>query len=42
MGTMKIETLGKISFVDKKNQMIALLEIGKVKKKPSDYFIGEI
>jgi hypothetical protein len=34
---MKLETLGKIVWEDKKNNLIASIEFGKVKKKPTDY-----
>lgn len=42
MGTMKHETLGDILFKDEKNNIECTITIGKVKKKPSDYFDGEI
>lgn len=42
MGAMKTETLGMITFEDKKNFLKSEITIGKVKKKPSDYFQGTI
>ena len=42
MGTMQTETIGTITFNDFKNNIKAELTIGKVKKKPSDYFEGNI
>lgn len=42
LGSMKIESKGQIQFVDAKNQICATIKIGKVKKKASDYFQGEI
>lgn len=41
-GTMKHETLGSIEFIDKKNNIKAVITLGKTKKKPTDYFSGEI
>jgi hypothetical protein len=40
MGKMKCETLGEITFTDKENNITAVVELGKVKKKPSDYIKG--
>ena len=42
MGTMKTETVGSIVFNDIKNKIKTELIIGKVKKKPTDYFEGII
>lgn len=42
MGTMRHETLGSIEFNDYENNLKCNIVIGKVKKKPSDYFQGEI
>lgn len=42
MGTMKIESKGTLIFIDKKNGLEGTVILGKVKKKPSDYFEGEI
>jgi len=39
---LKIETKGVITFVDNKNDLKATIELNKVKKKPSDFFKGEI
>jgi hypothetical protein len=33
---------GKITFTDEKNGITGWYEIGKVKRKPSDYFQGEV
>jgi hypothetical protein len=37
MGTMKTETLGSIEFSDVANKISAIINIGKVKKKATDY-----
>lgn len=42
MGTMKHETLGEITFKDEQHGIECTVLIGQVKKKPSDYFQGEI
>ncbi|EGR32781.1 oxysterol binding, putative [Ichthyophthirius multifiliis] len=42
MGTMKTETLGSVTFTDFENKIEAIINTGKVKKKPSDYISGEI
>ena len=52
MGTMRHESTGKITFQDEKNSngqnklllldLIGTLNIGKVKKKPTDYIDGDI
>jgi hypothetical protein len=42
MGTMKHETLGSIAFEDKANGISAFVRFNDVKKKPSDYFAGQI
>lgn len=42
MGNMRHETLGSINFEDRENNIKCTITFGKVKKKPSDYFSGEI
>lgn len=39
---MKLETLGVITFEDKHSGMKATITFGKTKKKPTDYFSGNI
>lgn len=41
-GRTKHETLGDIQFVDKANDIVCTLKIGKVKKRPTDFLEGEI
>jgi hypothetical protein len=41
-GTLVHLICGRITFEDKKNGLIAWYEIGHEKKKPADYFYGEI
>lgn len=40
MGTMKIESKGTLEFIDKINGLVGTVILGKVKKKPTDYFEG--
>jgi len=42
VGTMKIESKGTLTFIDEKNGLVGTVVLGKVKKKPSDYFEGDI
>lgn len=42
MGVMKIESKGTLTFTDKANQLIGTVVLGKIKKRPSDYFEGTI
>jgi len=42
MGKMRAESEGEISFVDEINDIRCTLPLGKMKKKPTDYFFGEI
>ncbi len=37
-----LQSKGKIEFIDKENDIFAEIDIGNVKKKPSDYFKGFI
>lgn len=39
---MKIESKGTLSFIDKKNGLEGIVVIGKINKKPTDYFEGTI
>ncbi|EAS07563.1 oxysterol-binding protein (macronuclear) [Tetrahymena thermophila SB210] len=41
-GTTRHETLGKIMFQDTKNEIECKIKFGKVKKRPTDFFEGEI
>ncbi|EGR29503.1 oxysterol binding, putative [Ichthyophthirius multifiliis] len=41
-GSMKVESKGSLSFQDSQNGIFANIDIDQVKKKPSDYFQGEI
>ncbi|CAK70450.1 unnamed protein product (macronuclear) [Paramecium tetraurelia] len=41
-GTMKNESQGALSFVDEVNNLNCIVQLGKVKNKPTDYFEGEI
>ena len=41
-GAMKVESKGNLVFNDEKNGISAELAFDNVKKKPSDYFQGEI
>ncbi|CAK69397.1 unnamed protein product (macronuclear) [Paramecium tetraurelia] len=41
-GTMKNESQGALSFVDEANNLNCIVQLGKVKNKPTDYFEGEI
>ena len=42
MGTLGHQLTGKIEFHDKKNNLYAFYDIGNVKKKTQDYFVGEV
>jgi len=42
MGKMRAESEGKLDFVDEINDIRCTLPLGKMKKKPTDYFSGEI
>lgn len=42
MGKMKTESQNSLEFIDEINNITAIINIGKVKKKPSDYFTGHI
>lgn len=42
MGTMKVETMGSITFKDVKNGIIAKIRFDDKFGKPSDYFKGKI
>jgi len=42
MGSLKQESVGKMVFSDEKNGFTCEVKFGEVKKKPSDYFIGDI
>ncbi|CAD8113109.1 unnamed protein product [Paramecium sonneborni] len=41
-GTMKNESQGALSFTDEANNLNCIVQLGKVKNKPTDYFEGEI
>ncbi|CAD8212846.1 unnamed protein product [Paramecium pentaurelia] len=41
-GTMKNESQGALSFIDEANNLNCIVQLGKVKNKPTDYFEGEI
>lgn len=38
MGKMKNESEGTLDYIDEKNNITCSIPLGKVKKKPSDYF----
>lgn len=42
MGTLKQESVGKMIFTDEKNGLYCEIKFGDVKKKPTDYFQGDI
>jgi len=42
LGTLRSEAVDGITFKDIKNNVEATVKFGKIKKKPSDYFSGEI
>jgi len=42
MGSLKQESVGKMIFSDEKNGFTCEVKFGEVKKKPSDYFTGDI
>lgn len=42
MGTMRHESSGTITFSDTQNQLEAVMTLGKVKKRPTDYVEAEI
>ncbi|KAL4463958.1 hypothetical protein ABPG74_005895 [Tetrahymena malaccensis] len=42
LGTLKQESIGKMSFTDEKYGFYCEIKFGDVKKKPSDYFQGDI
>jgi len=42
MGKMRAESEGELDFVDEINDIRCTLPLGKMKKKPTDYFSGEI
>ena len=42
MGKMRAESEGELNFVDEINDIRCTLPLGKMKKKPTDYFSGEI
>ena len=39
---MKVESKGKMTFTDSKNEITASVEFDSVRWKPSDYLSGEI
>ena len=39
---MRAESEGELNFVDEINDIRCTLPLGKMKKKPTDYFSGEI
>lgn len=41
-GTLNHLINGQIKYEDKKNNLVAYLDIGSIKKKPKDYFEGRI
>lgn len=41
-GSMKVESKGKIQFIDKQNDISAWVEFDSVRWKPSDYLTGEV
>ncbi|CAD8053273.1 unnamed protein product [Paramecium primaurelia] len=42
LGTMKNESQGSLQFIDEANNLKCIVQLGKVKNKPTDYFEGEI
>jgi len=42
MGTLKQESIGKMTFIDNDFGNVGEVLMGKVKKMPSDYFAGTI
>lgn len=42
MGTLKQESVGKMVFVDEKYGFVCEIKFGEVKKKPTDYFTGDV
>lgn len=42
MGSLRSEAVDGITFKDVKNNVEATVKFGKVKKRPSDYFAGDI
>ena len=42
MGTLKQESIGKMVFTDEKYGFSCEIKFGDVKKKPTDYFQGDI
>lgn len=42
LGALKLETYGKINFLDQANAIKCEVVIGKVKKRPTDYLEGTI
>ncbi|CAD8085669.1 unnamed protein product [Paramecium sonneborni] len=42
LGTMKNESQGSLQFIDEANNLKCVVQLGKVKNKPTDYFEGEI
>lgn len=42
IGALRSQAVDGITFKDLKNNVEAVVKFGKVKKRPSDYFVGEI
>jgi len=42
IGTLRHESLGEIKFTDLKNGFECVIKFGSIKKKPSDFFTGDI
>lgn len=42
MGTLNHQIIGKVEFTDEENGISGWYEMGNVKKKPQDFFTGQI